>query len=102
MTYDAPTDTTKTDTTVPAPGDVVLLPVLSHVTNQTRDQVLVAVGSKTVQMTEDPEDDRTVTRLHAVPIGWADEMYAVPSTHPVPVVTGAQYADLAPGQYRRP
>lgn len=104
MSYDTPADTlTKTDTQdVPAPGDVILHPVLSHVTDQTREQALVVVGSKTVRATSDPEDERTVVRVHAVPIGWADEMYAVPSTHPVPVVAGGQYADLAPGQYRRP
>lgn len=103
MAYDtldkAPADTAAD---VPAAGDVILHPVLSHVTNEERDQVLVVLGSKVVPLNDDPSDSRTITRVHAYPIGWKDEMYAVPATHPVPVVSAGQYADLVEGQYRRP
>jgi hypothetical protein len=90
------------DEEVPAPGEVIEHDWHDHAADTTRTQLLVVVGHKKVRLVpDDPEDRRTQTRVHAVPLGWADEFAHVPDTLPVPLVRTGQHAEFGPGHYRR-
>lgn len=83
-----------------SPGDVVLHDVFDHALQRTRTQALVVLGSKTVRASDDPDDTRRVTKVHAVPLGWVDELVSVPKTYPVPLVGAGGYAELSQADYR--
>ena len=84
-----------------SPGDVVLHDVFDHAVQRTRTQALVVIGTTTVRVVpDDPDDTRRVTKVHAVPLGWVDELAAVPKTYPVPLVGANAYAELSQADYR--
>lgn len=85
-----------------SPGDVVLHDVDVSYGEGTRTQALLVIGSKSVRVNpDDPDDTRRATKVHAVPIGWVDELHELPKTLPVPVVKAKQFAELSQASYRR-
>jgi hypothetical protein len=83
-------------------GDVVLHDVTDHATGTVRTQALVVIGSKSIRVNpDDPDDTRRTTKVHAVPLGWTDQLAAVPKTYPVPLVAAGQFAELSQADYRR-
>lgn len=103
MTTTTKKDPQPTEDTVPQPGDVIIHTTRNVARHAEEDQALVVIGSDEVRVTlDDPNDERREVHLHAVPIGWVKDLYAVPKTHPVPVVAPGGYAELRPGAYRRP
>lgn len=90
---------------LPTPGDVVV-----HVTSDvrtagaTREQLLVVIGHGEKYEYRDPKTQQTTehVRLHAVPVGWADDYDTVPDTLPVPLVKRGEHAALHHTEWRRP
>jgi hypothetical protein len=91
------------DPHLPEVGEVILHETFDHAGHRRRDQALVVVGHGDEYEHEDPKTHERSKRrrVHAVPIGWADEYDSLPDRHPVAAVKRGEHASLHHTEWRR-